>query len=203
MLVSTLKPLEPMNASTKTPSTWIEENARRKALSLVVVTLLPHLDRKESCSLSLSVFSFSLFLNHEALTGGNIHDATAAMPEILSLVSSIVQVSSFGITLSATLHDYIETVVEAKERLQRLENEIKFTSNIISQLGAQFKDTNVQTVVSDEAIRLAQEGVAECEAIFQAMEDVIAKIRRSGNVARWTLYFRSSRSNSWCPTWSG
>jgi hypothetical protein len=115
------------------------------------------------------------------------------MAEILSLVSSIVQVSSFGLTLSATIHDYIETVAEASERLRRLEKEIKFTSSIISQLGAQLEDTDVQTLVSDEAIRLAQEGVAECQAIFQAMGDVIAKIRKSGNAAKWMLYFRTSK----------
>jgi hypothetical protein len=47
--------------------------------------------------------------------------------------------------------------------------------------------------VSEDTIRLAQEGVAECEAIFRAMEHVIARIRQSGSMAKWTLYFRDSK----------
>ncbi|KAK4148485.1 hypothetical protein C8A00DRAFT_38942, partial [Chaetomidium leptoderma] len=48
-------------------------------------------------------------------------------------------------------------------------------------------------LVSEDTIRLTQDAVAECEAIFQAIEDVIAKIRGSGSMAKWTIYFRDSK----------
>jgi hypothetical protein len=115
------------------------------------------------------------------------------MADFLSLVSSIIQVAAFGLKLSRTLHDYGEAVAGAEKRLEGLENDITFTSNIISQLGSHLKDSHVQALMSEDTIRLAQKGVAECHAVFQAMEDVIERIRKSGSLARWTIYFRDSK----------
>jgi hypothetical protein len=115
------------------------------------------------------------------------------MAELLALVSSIVQVASFGLSLSKTLHDYGAAVVGIEKRLKGLDKDIDFTSRIISQLGARLQDTKVQAIVSEDTIRLTQDAVAECQAIFQAMEDVIAKIRSTGSMAKWTIYFRDSK----------
>ncbi|KAK4043884.1 hypothetical protein C8A01DRAFT_12605 [Parachaetomium inaequale] len=115
------------------------------------------------------------------------------MAELLALISSIVQVASFGLSLSRTLHDYGAAVVGAEKRLKGLDKDIAFTSRIISQLGCRLEDSQVQALVSEDTIRLTQDAVAECEAIFQAMEDVIAKIRSSGSMAKRTLYFRDSK----------
>ncbi|KAL2134932.1 hypothetical protein VTI74DRAFT_10339 [Chaetomium olivicolor] len=115
------------------------------------------------------------------------------MAELISLVASIIQVASFGLSLSRTLHDYGSSVIGAEKRLKGLDKDIEFTSRVISQLGNRLQDTQVQALVSEDTIRLTQDAVAECEAIFRAMEDVIAKIRSSGNMARWTLYFRDSK----------
>ena len=115
------------------------------------------------------------------------------MADILSLVSSIIQVAAFGLELSRTPHDYGEAVVGAEKRLEGLENDISFMSNIISQLGSHLQDSQIQALVSEDAIQLAQRGVAECHAIFQAMEDVIERIRKGGSLARWTIYFRDSK----------
>lgn len=115
------------------------------------------------------------------------------MAEVLSLVASIVQVASFGLTLSRTLHDYGSAVAGAEKRLKGLDKDIDFTSRIISQLGSHLQDRQVQVRVTEETIRLTQDAVAECDAIFQAMEDVIAKIRSSGSMAKWTIYFRDSK----------
>jgi hypothetical protein len=115
------------------------------------------------------------------------------MAEILSLVSSIIQVAAFGLKISRTLHDYGEAVVGAEKRLEGLETDIEFTSDILSRLGCHLQESQVQALVSEDTIRLAQRGVAECHAIFQAMEDVIEKIRKSGSLARWTFYFRESK----------
>lgn len=115
------------------------------------------------------------------------------MAEILALVSSIVQVASFGLSLSKTLHDYGAAVVGIEKRLKGLDKDIDFTSRIISQLGTRLQDTKVQAIVSEDTIRLTQDAVAECQAIFQAMEDVIAKIRSAGSMAKWTIYFRDSK----------
>src|SRR5690349_8153570 len=115
------------------------------------------------------------------------------MAEILALVSSIVQVASFGLSLSKTLHDYGAAVVGIEKRLKGLDKDINFTSRIISQLGNRLQDPKVQAIVSEDTIRLTQDAVAECQAIFQAMEDVIAKIRSTGSMAKWTIYFRDSK----------
>lgn len=115
------------------------------------------------------------------------------MAGVLSLVSSIVQVAAFGLKLSRTLHDYGEAVVGAEKRLEGLEKDVVFTSDTMSQLGSHLKDSHVQALVLEDTIRLAQKGVAECHAIFQAMEDVIERIRKSGSLARWTIYFRDTK----------
>ncbi|KAK4237002.1 hypothetical protein C8A03DRAFT_35078 [Achaetomium macrosporum] len=116
------------------------------------------------------------------------------MAEIIALVSSIPQVASFGRSLSRTLHDYGAAVVGAEKRLNGLDKNIEFTSCIISQLGSHFQDRQVQALVSEGTIRLAQDAVAECEAIFQGMEDLIAKIRSSGSMAKLTIYFKDPKT---------
>ncbi len=115
------------------------------------------------------------------------------MADLISLISSIVQVASFGLSLSRTLHDYGAAVVGAEKRLKGLDKDIELTSRVISELGARLGDSRVQALVSEDTIRLTQDAVAECEAIFQAMEDAIAKIRSTGSMAKWTMYFRDSK----------
>jgi hypothetical protein len=115
------------------------------------------------------------------------------MAEILSLVSSILQVTSFGLSLSRTLHGYRAAVVGAEKRLSGLDKDIEFTSRIISQLGSHLQDSRVQALVSEETIQLAQDAVAECKAIFQDMEDLVTKIRSGGSMARYTIYFRDGK----------
>jgi hypothetical protein len=44
----------------------------------------------------------------------------------------------------------------------------------------------------EQSINLARDAVAECDAIFQAMEDVINNIRRNG-IGKWKFYFRESK----------
>src|SRR5690242_8237913 len=112
------------------------------------------------------------------------------MADVLSLVASIIQVAAFGLKLSRTLHDYGEAVVGAEKRLEGLEKDIVFTSKIMSRLGSHLRDSHVQALVSETTIQVAQEGVNECHAIFQAMENVVEKIRKSGSLARWTIYFK-------------
>ncbi len=115
------------------------------------------------------------------------------MADLISLISSIVQVASFGLSLSRTLHDYGAAVVGAEKRLKGLDKDIEITSHVISELGSRLGDSRVQALVSEDPIRLTQDAVAECEAIFQAMEDAIAKIRSTGSMAKWTMYFRDSK----------
>ena len=115
------------------------------------------------------------------------------MADLISLISSIVQVASFGLSLSRTLHDYGAAVVGAEKRLKGLDKDIELTSRVISELGARLGDSRVQALVSEDTIRLTQDAVAECEAIFQAMEDAVAKIRSTGSMAKWTMYFRDSK----------
>jgi hypothetical protein len=114
------------------------------------------------------------------------------MAEVIGLVASIVQVAAFGLTLSRTLHDYGASVVGAEKRLKGLDKDIEFTSRIISQLGTSLGNTQVQALVAEDTIRLTQDVVAECDAIFQAMEDVVTRIRNSG-IGKWTIYFRESK----------
>lgn len=114
------------------------------------------------------------------------------MAEVVGLAASIVQVAAFGLKLSRALHDYGSSVAGAEKRLKGLDKDIGFTSQIISQLGARLKDAEVQALVAEETIHLTHNVLAECDAIFRAMEDVVAKIRGRG-MGKWTIYFRESK----------
>ncbi|KAH7407328.1 heterokaryon incompatibility protein-domain-containing protein [Cadophora sp. MPI-SDFR-AT-0126] len=112
--------------------------------------------------------------------------------EISPLVSSIIDVSAFGIRLSKYLRDYGSVVVGAEKRLSGLDKDISFTSGILSELGTLLNDARVQTLVSERSIELARDAVAECDGIFQAIEDVIANIRKNG-LGKLRMYFRETK----------
>jgi len=114
------------------------------------------------------------------------------MAEVLGLIASIVEVASFGLRLSRTLHDYGTSVTGAEKRMKGLDKDIDFTSRIISELGILLENPRTQALVSEEAIHLARDAVAECDAVFQAMEEVIANIRKNG-MGKWKIYFRESK----------
>lgn len=114
------------------------------------------------------------------------------MAEVLALVASIIEVASFGLRLSRTLHDYGASVVGAEKRMKGLDKDVDFTSRVISELGSLLKDARIQALVSEQSINLARDAVAECDAVFQAMEDVIANIRKNG-MGKWKIYFRESK----------
>lgn len=114
------------------------------------------------------------------------------MAEVIGLLASIIQVSSFGLHLGRTLKDYGSSVAGVDKRLKGLDKDIDFTSHVISELGSLLKDPRIQALVSERSINLARDAVAECDAIFQAMEDIIANIRRNG-MGKWKIYFRESK----------
>src|SRR3569833_373763 len=114
------------------------------------------------------------------------------MAEVLGLVASIIEVSSFGLKLSKNLHDYGAAVIGAERRLAGLDRDIGFTSGILSELGTLLNDGRVQALVSEQSIALARDAVAECDGIFQAMEGVIANIRQNG-LGKFKMYFRETK----------
>jgi hypothetical protein len=114
------------------------------------------------------------------------------MAEIVGLTASIIEVSAFGLRLSRTLRDYGASVIGAEKRLRGLDLDIDITSGVIDQLGLQLNKPSVQALVSEQSIELARDAVAECDAIFQAMECVIANIRKNG-MGKWRIYFRESK----------
>lgn len=108
------------------------------------------------------------------------------------LVASIIEVSAFGLRLSKCLHDYGSAVVGVEKRLKGLDKDVSFTSGILSELGTLLNDARVQTLVSEQSIRLARDAVAECDGIVQAMEGVIANIRKNG-FGKFKIYFRETK----------
>jgi hypothetical protein len=114
------------------------------------------------------------------------------MAEALGLAASIVSVSAFGLRLSRTLHDYGVSVVGAEKRMRGLDKDIDFTCRVIAELGTLLQDPRIQELVSEQSINLARDAVAECDAVFQAMEDVVNNIRKNG-MGKFKLYFRESK----------
>jgi hypothetical protein len=112
--------------------------------------------------------------------------------ETFGLVAAVFQVSSFGLALPRALCDLAGSVSGAEQRLRIIAKDVELTSRIVSELGRLCDDQRTQDIVSEQSIDLARDAVAECDAVFQAMDGVATKLRKNG-FAKWTMYFRESK----------
>jgi hypothetical protein len=114
------------------------------------------------------------------------------MAEVVGLLASIFQVAGVGVKLSRTLYDYGISVSGAEKRLYGIAKDVELTSHIVTELGRLFEERSTQEFLSEDSVIMARDAVAECDAVFQAMEDVVNKIRKNG-LAKWSIYFRESK----------
>ncbi|KAF3034229.1 DNA-directed RNA polymerase II subunit RPB1 [Didymella heteroderae] len=114
------------------------------------------------------------------------------MAELLGLVASVIQVAGAGIQLSKTLYDYVDGVTTADRRIKDIATEIKMTSIVIEELGDVFKHEETASLVSNKAVKTANDTITECSALFAQIDATLRKSRKN-TVGRLFLPFRDTK----------
>ncbi|KAJ4378552.1 hypothetical protein N0V86_006258 [Didymella sp. IMI 355093] len=114
------------------------------------------------------------------------------MAEALGVVASIVQVAGAGLQLSKTLYLYADGVATADRRLRDIAKEIKLTSRVIEELGNLFKNDETAALISNNALKTANETMRECSTVFAEIENTLKK-SKNNTFGRLMLPFRDAK----------
>ncbi|KAI4960058.1 hypothetical protein J4E86_001677 [Alternaria arbusti] len=114
------------------------------------------------------------------------------MAEVVGLVASVVQLAGAGLKLSQTLYQYADGVASADRRIKDIANEVKLTSFVIQELGAIFERDETANLISENAVRTANETIKECFAVFTELELKINK-GKPGKMGRLMLPFKDNK----------
>jgi len=114
------------------------------------------------------------------------------MAEVVGLVASVVQLAGAGLKLSQTLYQYADGVASADRRIKDIANEVKLTSFVIQELGTIFERDETANLISENAVRTANETIKECFAVFTELELKINK-GKPGKMGRLMLPFKDNK----------
>ncbi len=101
-----------------------------------------------------------------------------ARTDTVGLVASVIQVAEVGLKLSKTLYEYVESVSSADRRIKDIAKEIELTSFVITELGGVFNDGETSKLISENAVKTANETMKECSTIFTEIEATLKKSRK-------------------------
>ena len=114
------------------------------------------------------------------------------MAEVVGLVASVVQLAGAGLKLSQTLYQYADGVASADRRIKDIANEVKLTSFVIQELGTIFERDETANLISENAVKTANETIKECFAVFTELELKINK-GKPGKMGRLMLPFKDNK----------
>lgn len=114
------------------------------------------------------------------------------MAEVVGLVASVIQVAGAGLKLSQTLYQYADGVATADRRIKDIAKEIELTSFVIEDLGAIFNQEENATIISNNAVRTANETMKECSNVFAEISATLKKSRKN-TFGRLMLPFRDPK----------
>jgi hypothetical protein len=110
----------------------------------------------------------------------------------IGLIASVIQVAGAGLKLSQTLYQYADTVANADRRIKDIAKEVQLTSFVIDELGHIFNQDQSSTILSENAIKTADETVKECSTVFQELDAALKKTKKN-TLGRLMLPFRESK----------
>lgn len=114
------------------------------------------------------------------------------MAEILGLVASVIQLAGTGLKLSQTLYQYADGVATADRRIRDIAKEIQLTSYVIEELGIVFKQGEAASLISNNALKTADETMKECSAVFAEIDATLKKSKKN-TFGRLMLPFRDNK----------
>ncbi|KAI4652451.1 hypothetical protein J4E93_002653 [Alternaria ventricosa] len=104
----------------------------------------------------------------------------------------MAELAGAGLKLSQALYQYADGVASAKDRIKDIANEVKLTSFVIQELGAIFERDETANLISENAVRTANETIKECFAVFTELELKINK-DKPGKMSRLMLPFKDNK----------
>ncbi|KAF2027862.1 hypothetical protein EK21DRAFT_29659, partial [Setomelanomma holmii] len=114
------------------------------------------------------------------------------MAETVGLIASVIQVAGAGLKLSQTLYQYADGVATADARIKLIAKEIQLTSFIIDELGDVFKNDETSTLMSEKAMKMANETMKECSTVFAEVDATLKKSKKN-TLGRLMLPFRDNK----------
>lgn len=110
----------------------------------------------------------------------------------IGVVASVIQVAGAGLKLSQTLYQYADGVATADRRIKDIAKDVQLTSFIIEELANIFKLDSSSTVLSEKAIKTADDTVKECSDVFKEINKAITKTQKS-SLGKILLPFRDPK----------
>ncbi|KAF2004843.1 hypothetical protein P154DRAFT_409306, partial [Amniculicola lignicola CBS 123094] len=110
----------------------------------------------------------------------------------IGIIASVLQVAGAGLKLSETLYRYADAVASADRRIKDIAKEVQLTSLVINELGKVFGQHETSTLMSENAVKTADETVKECSVVFAELDDALRKSKK-GTWGKLMLPFRESK----------
>ncbi|KAF1970483.1 hypothetical protein BU23DRAFT_389132, partial [Bimuria novae-zelandiae CBS 107.79] len=114
------------------------------------------------------------------------------MAETLGIIASVIQVAGAGLKLSQTLYQYADSVASADRRIRDVAKEIQLTASVIDELGSLFKKDAAATLLSQTALKTADETVRECSTVFAELDGALKKSKKNA-LGRLMIPFREPK----------
>ncbi|KAF2273252.1 uncharacterized protein EI97DRAFT_165947 [Westerdykella ornata] len=110
----------------------------------------------------------------------------------IGLIASVIQVAGAGLKLSQTLYQYAESVSSADRRVKDIAKEVQLTSFVINELASIFKNDESSSLLSENAIKTADETVRECSSVFTELDAALKKTKKSA-LGKFKFPFRETK----------
>jgi hypothetical protein len=79
-------------------------------------------------------------------------------------------------SLATTLYTYSNSAFKADKSLQRIATDISLTSSALSELSNLLGEDSTDRLVSDSALKTAEQTVASCKEVFEEINDAVVKM---------------------------
>lgn len=99
---------------------------------------------------------------------------------------SVIQIADLGLKVSNTIYQYASSVKKADARIKLLGNHVRYTSNVIEELGKLFGNDGMSKIVSQTAVRTAEDMVQDCDILFHTIENALL----DGKKHQWKWPFK-------------
>src|SRR2546423_1613618 len=91
----------------------------------------------------------------------------------MELAVSILQIADFGLKVSSVVYQYSQNVRRADSRIKLLGNHVKYTSNVIDELGRLFAREQTHNIISPKAEGTAKELARDCSSLFEEIQTAL------------------------------
>jgi len=92
----------------------------------------------------------------------------------VGVVASIAQLADYGLQLSVKLFTFGQAVYHADKSVRDISNDVSLTSSVLKELGGVLKRDDEARLLSEQAVKAAEQTVKECLRVFKELDDALA-----------------------------